>query len=218
MVSLNDNSAAISSCRNLKRGDTRDDGYRFYQYQNKKTINGESYVIESWLSPQKYKETTEKRKIASRERMRRLRKNPDFVLKEKEKEKNPDVKRKKLKRLRIWEKKRRKTNPLFMLKQDISSRIRDSFKYKTFRKKSKTSKILGCSYSFFKAYIEARFQEGMSWQNRSSWHLDHIIPLSTAKTKKELIKLNHYTNLRPLWAIDNMIKSDKMIEEQLLFT
>jgi hypothetical protein len=50
----------------------------------------------------------------------------------------------------------------------------------------------------------------MTWQNRNLWHLDHIIPLASAKSEKELINLNHYTNFQPLWALENMKKSNKL--------
>ena len=43
------------------------------------------------------------------------------------------------------------------------------------------------------------------------WHIDHIIPISLAKDENEMVKLNHYTNLQPLWEIDNLMKSNKII-------
>jgi hypothetical protein len=53
----------------------------------------------------------------------------------------------------------------------------------------------------------------MTWENWSptGWHVDHIIPLSSGKTESELLKLNHYTNLKPLWAKDNLAKSNKIL-------
>jgi hypothetical protein len=51
----------------------------------------------------------------------------------------------------------------------------------------------------------------MNWSNRKEWHIDHIIPLSSAKTEEELLKLFHYTNLQPLWANDNIKKSNKIL-------
>jgi hypothetical protein len=50
----------------------------------------------------------------------------------------------------------------------------------------------------------------MNWDNYGDWHLDHIIPLCEAKTEEELFKLNHYTNLQPLWAEDNLKKNRKL--------
>jgi len=49
----------------------------------------------------------------------------------------------------------------------------------------------------------------MNWENRSDWHLDHIFPLATATTEAELLQLNNYINLQPLWAIDNLAKGSK---------
>jgi hypothetical protein len=52
----------------------------------------------------------------------------------------------------------------------------------------------------------------MTWDNygRGGWHIDHIIPSSSAIDIESLIKLQHYTNLQPLWAIDNMKKGSKL--------
>jgi hypothetical protein len=71
--------------------------------------------------------------------------------------------------------------------------------------------IVGCSPEFLKKHLENQFVSGMSWDNRSEWHIDHIIPLSSAKTKDELYKLSHYTNLQPLRSEDNLRKSNKIL-------
>jgi len=56
----------------------------------------------------------------------------------------------------------------------------------------------------------------MTLDNQGKWHLDHIIPLATTKTEKDVIRLNHYTNFQPLWAKDNLSKGYKIIEKQLV--
>ena len=53
----------------------------------------------------------------------------------------------------------------------------------------------------------------MTFDNRAEWSLDHIIPISLAKTEKELIKLNHYTNFQPLWKIENIKKGNKLLTQ-----
>lgn len=50
----------------------------------------------------------------------------------------------------------------------------------------------------------------MSWGNRHLWHIDHIIPLASAKDEESIINLCHYTNLQPLWKKDNQSKGSKM--------
>ena len=51
----------------------------------------------------------------------------------------------------------------------------------------------------------------MSWDNYGKWHIDHIIPLSSANSEDDIYKLCHYTNLQPLWAEDNLKKSNKIL-------
>ena len=78
--------------------------------------------------------------------------------------------------------------------------------------------MVGMSSIEFKAYLEKQFKDGMSWENYGyrGWHIDHIIPISSANNEEELIKLCHYTNLQPLWAVDNFKKGSKIIQQTLL--
>lgn len=111
-----------------------------------------------------------------------------------------------------YNRKKLDTDPFFRFKSRIRTAIRASFsRTKKGKKVTKTETILGCSSEFFKLYIENKFSEGMSWNNMHLWHLDHIIPLSEAKTEEDVIKLCHYTNFQPLWAIDNIRKGAKRI-------
>ncbi len=59
----------------------------------------------------------------------------------------------------------------------------------------------------------------LNWNNRGlyngelnyGWDIDHIIPLSSAKTEEEMILLNHYSNLQPLCSkINRDIKRDNI--------
>ena len=105
--------------------------------------------------------------------------------------------------------KKRKKDPIYKMQLNIRWLVNDSMRKNGYTKKSRTQEILGCSWEFFKNYIEQRWKEGMTWENRGKWHLDHIVPISSANTEKEILKLNHYTNFRPLWAFDNISKSNK---------
>lgn len=69
--------------------------------------------------------------------------------------------------------------------------------------------ILGCSLSDFMKYIELQFKDGMSRENYGEWELDHIIPISSAKSKEDVIRLCHYSNYQPLWRSENVKKGSK---------
>jgi hypothetical protein len=79
-------------------------------------------------------------------------------------------------------------------------------------KNNKTFEIVGCEPKELKMYLEKQFKNGMTWKNRNEWHIDHIIPLSSAKTEKNVINLCHFTNLQPLWVKENLEKSNKILK------
>ena len=108
-----------------------------------------------------------------------------------------------------WVRNRRLNDSLFALIGRCRARMNLAFRSKGYKKRSKTHEILGCSYEFLIGYIESQFWTGMTWENRSEWHIDHIIPIASAKTEEDVIRLSHYTNLQPLWAADNLRKSNK---------
>ena len=94
---------------------------------------------------------------------------------------------------------RLKIDPLYKLKHSIGVAVRKSFKHRRFKKESKTGEILGATYEGTKRHIEAKFKQGWTWENRGVlWDLDHIIPLDTAKTPEDIIRLWHHSNLQPL--------------------
>jgi len=105
------------------------------------------------------------------------------------------------------------TDVLFKLKKNMRSRLWLFVKNRNVTKKNKTFDIVGCSPQFLKEYLQNQFTKEMSWDNHGlfGWHIDHIIPLSSANTEEEMYELCHYTNLQPLWAGDNLKKSSKLI-------
>ena len=109
-------------------------------------------------------------------------------------------------------KQRKITDPLYKLKCNLRSRTAKAFRYQSYRKTSKTAEMLGVPYEIAFAHIERQFTKGMTWENQGEWHIDHIIPLASAETESELIKLCHYTNLQPLWAKDNKSKHANVID------
>ena len=107
---------------------------------------------------------------------------------------------------------RKKYDPTYKLYFNVSSLIRNSFKYVNHRKNSKTADILGCPIKDFKIYLEKQFINDMSWTNHGTyWDIDHIIPISTALNEADIIRLNHYTNLQPLDSfINRYVKRDRL--------
>lgn len=78
-------------------------------------------------------------------------------------------------------------------------------------KRGRTFDMLGYTPAELKTHLERQFKKGMNWENRHLWEIDHIIPISTAKTEDDVIALNQLSNLRPLWAEKNNEKKDKIL-------
>jgi hypothetical protein len=118
---------------------------------------------------------------------------------------------------------KRKSDKLYATRSSISRLIRMSFRNNNFKKNNKSELILGCSFEEFRIYLESKFESWMNWENRGlyngsenyGWDIDHIIPVASAKTEEEIVKLNHYTNLQPLCSkINRDIKKDKIESNQ----
>jgi len=118
-----------------------------------------------------------------------------------------------------YQQNRRKSDNLFKLMTNIRTLIGQKIRNCGYDKKSKTNEILGCPFEDFKNYLESKFETWMIWNNYGKyngdfnygWDIDHIIPISSATTEEEVIKLNHYTNLQPLCSkVNRDIKKDKI--------
>jgi hypothetical protein len=168
---------------------------------------GLSYLCKSCLivKSKKYKEDNKEKVLESysiyrknnRERMKVIRE----IYKKNNKEKISEYRR-------YYSNKRRKESDLVRVMENVRRRTNHFFSYKNIRKKGSIFDILGCSLEEFVTHLENQFIEGMNWENhgKNGWHIDHIIPLSSAKTEEEIYKLCYYTNLQPLWAEDNLKK------------
>jgi hypothetical protein len=99
---------------------------------------------------------------------------------------------------------------LFKFKSNMRCRLNMFFKSKSLKKPFKTEKLLGFDYLTAKIYIENQFKNGMNWDNYGEWHIDHIKPLSLAKNELDVIELCNYKNLQPLWALENIIKGNRI--------
>jgi hypothetical protein len=108
-------------------------------------------------------------------------------------------------------KNRRQTDIIFNLSNRVRSRMGAYIKKSEMEKSKKTFNIVGCSPKSLKEHLEKQFTENMNWFNYGRWHIDHIIPLSSAKTEEEFYELCHYSNLQPLLAEDNLKKGNKIL-------
>jgi hypothetical protein len=205
-----------------KRGDKRIDGKLFWQYKT-------GGIREVWHTPERFEEVknrTAKRMSEylsknaehySAKKKDQYQKNKDKILsymKERYAVKIDQIKAyrssdKVKKRKRMCQMQKYRNDPIENISARIRARLREALRGKGYTKKSQTNEIIGCTWDFLKAHIENQFKEGMGWHNRNLWHLDHIIPIASAKTEDDIMRLNHYTNLRPLWAKENLQKSSK---------
>lgn len=108
---------------------------------------------------------------------------------------------------------------------DINYRIKDKLRcflrcalrrYKT-NKSYRTIEYFGCNLLVLKSYLESKFLPEMAWSNygvyrldKRTWHIDHIVPCAffDFSDPEQQKKCFHFSNLRPLWADDNIKKSD----------
>ena len=74
-------------------------------------------------------------------------------------------------------------------------------------KPASTMELVGCSSEKLCAWLEMHFDEGMTWENRDKWHIDHIRPISSFEDPADP-DCWHWSNLQPLWAEDNLRKGD----------
>lgn len=110
----------------------------------------------------------------------------------------------------VYTKKRRKEDPFFALTLRLRNRLWYALQKTTWKKNTNFSKYIGCSKDELLIHIEMQFKNGMNWENRNLWDIDHIIPLSSAKNEEELYKLCHYKNLQPMWSKENRQKGSKI--------
>lgn len=113
-------------------------------------------------------------------------------------------------RRRAYQKTKRATCPVTRLKCSMRRGMQRMVERFKVGKSDRTFNLIGCSAANLKAHLEKQFHEGMSWENYGRWHIDHIMPLAAfdLTSKDQQLKAWHFTNLQPLWMLDNLIKGD----------
>jgi hypothetical protein len=157
--------------RTLKRGDVREDGMVFWQYQPS-SLNGEAWVT---------LEELEKRRLEY-----------------------------KLKHRNAGDRKNKSCPIQRRFRNNLRSRVIHAMQRNS--KSVPTESLVGCTMEELKDYVESKFQEGMTWENYGEWHIDHIIPCSSfdLSVDEQQARCFHFSNMQPLWAVDNMKKGSKL--------
>ena len=111
--------------------------------------------------------------------------------------------------------KRYREDPAFSIMCRLRRRVRKAVKRQGATKSKATMKLLGCTLAFFRSYIEKQFVDGMTWENRDKWHIDHRVPCAAFNLLDPLEQRYcfWYKNHQPMWAIDNLSKSAKYKKE-----
>jgi hypothetical protein len=161
---------------------------------------------------EKIRENRKEYRIKNKEKLNEL----SRLYHEKNKDKVNEYKRlKRSENLEDYREKERlkyENNSHLKLIRNYRTRVKNYIKFNKFSLNTGTYEIVGLTSTELKIYLESKFIDGMSWDNYglSGWHVDHIIPLSSAKNDEELKTLCHYTNLQPLWWFDNLSKGCKI--------
>lgn len=140
-------------------------------------------------------------------------------------EKNKDTLRKRHKEwrdnnrehLRSYKRLRRESNPHLVLINRMRCRTWGALRNGMLRKAGKTLDLIGCTAVELVAWIESQFSEGMCWSRIAEIHIDHVIPLAAFNLddQDQQQAAFHYTNLRPMWALENKRKSDRIPGQRL---
>lgn len=113
---------------------------------------------------------------------------------------------------------KRSVDVSFKMATALRNRVRDALNGRS--KSEKFFELVGCSPKELSAYLESKFKQGMTWKNYGlkGWHIDHIRPCASfdLSNPQEQKRCFHYTNLQPLWAYENLAKSDKILDPAIL--
>ena len=113
-------------------------------------------------------------------------------------------------------KKRLRADPVHRIHRNFSEIVRAHVrKFKQSKPSGGWQAIVGYSIYDLKEHIEKQFEEGMCWGNYGEWHIDHIIPKSAFRVEyygdQQFLACWDLSNLQPLWAEDNIRKSNSLV-------
>jgi hypothetical protein len=170
-------------------------------------------IKREYISKQK-REYNSKPEVKKRkkEREKKYLSNPKNIQKLKEYRKQYYTNPKNILKRREYYNNRLKKDIFFKISKNLRCRFLKAIKNNY--KNTSSIELLGCSIEEFKNHLESKFKNGMTWKNHGKfgWHIDHIIPCASfdLTNSEEQKKCFHYTNLQPLWWIENLKKSNKI--------
>ena len=113
--------------------------------------------------------------------------------------------------LKKYQKRKEVTDEFYKFKRLIRDCVLKSFKRTNHRKNSYAKDIIGTDFETAWLYLKTTWEKNYGVEyNGEPYHIDHIIPLSTAQNEEDVIRLCYYTNLQMLKPEDNLEKSDKL--------
>ena len=92
----------------------------------------------------------------------------------------------------------------------LKKRVYFNLKAKGIRKTLSSLYHLGCTKDQLVRHLISKLRPGMTMQNYGEWEIDHIIPISQGETEDQVLRLNFFLNLQPLWGEENRRKGDKL--------
>lgn len=122
-----------------------------------------------------------------------------------------EVKAERVRANQVRQRARRRTDPIVAMQARLSRLHRHALQQVGAIKTSPTFEQLGYTAAEFVLHIERQFVPGMGWHNMGDWQIDHIIPVSEARTESDVVSLNQLSNLRPMWASDNNAKKARRV-------
>ena len=114
-----------------------------------------------------------------------------------------------------WMRKKLSSDPAFAILHRLRARTSMAIReIKTAKKLCNTMQLVGCTTDELMLHLQSQFKPGMAWNNRHLWHIDHIRPCASfdlldAEQQRQCF---HYTNLQPLWAMENLSKGSKQMQ------
>ena len=114
---------------------------------------------------------------------------------------------------------RRKTDVEYKIIGNLRNRLNIAIRSCNTKKSNPTLELIGCSVKELMEFLESKFLLGMTWDNYGKgddkWNIDHIMPIAffDIKNPEQQKKCFHYTNLQPLWQLDNLRKGSGLINK-----